>query len=307
MLQLVNDGGASCCLILSEKKWFVLLRLSCFILDWLSFIIIYQPTYWTSQVVTCGNFPLESSFQRVPRCVYTSTCLYEYRGWDSKAANTEHRQFTWGLRSMEVSFFSTENLIIIKMGFQWRMLTVNPTNLARVLIFSFSLPWLQRHAVDFYISDFQSGLRALVKTGYGARVTPYVDESVVIDINPDNKDMSPEFLRWLRERNLSSDDRIMRLKEGYSSCPSSASEFWNTHKLEIISIAVIAWQLSIVVTYFIWHMGICTADTLRRAARWVLWGLFKGTTTCWWLFLHRNPSPLAASGPSASSLLALMG
>ena len=55
-----------------------------------------------------------------------------------------------------------------------------------------------------------------MKTGYGARVTPYVDESVIIDINPDNKDMSPEFLRWLRERNLSSDDRIMRLKEGYS-------------------------------------------------------------------------------------------
>lgn len=74
----------------------------------------------------------------------------------------------------------------------------------------------QRHAVDFYISDFQSGLRALVRTGSGARVTPYVDESVVIDINPENKDMSPEFLRWLRGRNLSSDDRVMRLKEGYS-------------------------------------------------------------------------------------------
>ncbi|KAM3210732.1 hypothetical protein ACQJBY_064597 [Aegilops geniculata] len=124
-------------------------------------------------VVTCGNFPLESSFQRVPRCVYTSSCLYEYRGWDSKAANTQHRRFTWGLRSIE------------------------------------------RHAVDFYISDFQSGLRALVKIGYGARLIPYVDEAVVIDINPENKDMSPEFLRWLRERNLSSDDRIMRLKEGY--------------------------------------------------------------------------------------------
>lgn len=76
---------------------------------------------------------------------------------------------------------------------------------------------MQRHVVDFYISDFQSGLRALVKTGYGARVTPYVDDSVVIDVNPTNKDMSPEFLRWLGERNLSSDDRIMRLKEGYST------------------------------------------------------------------------------------------
>jgi hypothetical protein len=83
------------------------------------------------------------------------------------------------------------------------------------LTFFIPLQQSQRHAVDFYISDFQSGLRALVKTGYGARLTPYVDESVVIDINPENKDMSPEFLRWLRERNLSSDDRVMRLKEGY--------------------------------------------------------------------------------------------
>ncbi|KAG6388978.1 hypothetical protein SASPL_150415 [Salvia splendens] len=80
------------------------------------------------KVVTCGNVPLESSFQRVPRCVYTSTSLYEYRGWDSKAANPTHRRFTWGLRTLE------------------------------------------RHVVDFYISDFQSGLRALVKTGYGARM-----------------------------------------------------------------------------------------------------------------------------------------
>ncbi|KAI7753969.1 hypothetical protein M8C21_029101, partial [Ambrosia artemisiifolia] len=125
-----------------------------------------------SGVVTCGNVPLESSFQRVPRCVYTSASLYEYRGWDSKPANPTHRRFTWGLRSIE------------------------------------------RHAVDFYISDFQSGLRALVKTGYGARVTPYVEESAVIDINPSSKDMSPQFKTWLAERNLSSDDRVMRLKEG---------------------------------------------------------------------------------------------
>ena len=54
------------------------------------------------KVVTCGNVPLESSFQKVPRCVYTSTSLYEYRGWDSKAANPSHRRFTWGLRSLEV-------------------------------------------------------------------------------------------------------------------------------------------------------------------------------------------------------------
>jgi hypothetical protein len=134
-----------------------------------------------SGVVTCGNVPLESSFQRVPRCVYTSTSLYEYRGWDSKAANATHRRFTWGLRSSE------------------------------------------RRVVDFYISDFQSGLRALVKTGYGARVTPYVEESAVVDANPLNKDLSPEFMTWLGERNLSSDDRVMRLKEGYIKEGSTVS------------------------------------------------------------------------------------
>uniref|UniRef100_A0ACD5UVA5 Uncharacterized protein n=1 Tax=Avena sativa TaxID=4498 RepID=A0ACD5UVA5_AVESA len=147
-------------------------------------------------VVTCGNFPLESSFQRIPRCVYTSTSLYEYRGWGSKAANVKHRLFSWGLRAAE------------------------------------------RHAVDFYISDFQSGLRALVKTGYGARVTPYVDDSVVIDINPDNKDMSPDFLRWLRERKLSSDGQTMRLKEGYIKEGSTVSVMGVVRKNESVLMIV---------------------------------------------------------------------
>lgn len=114
----------------------------------------------------------------------------------------------------------------------------------------FPMQQWQRHAVDFYISDFQSGLRALVKTGFGARVTPYVDESVVIDINPDNKDMSPEFLRWLRGRNLSSDDRIMRLKEGYF--------FFLLHLHSQI--------LSSDSYPFHFDMAVCAAGTSRRAA-----------------------------------------
>ncbi|KAI7752180.1 hypothetical protein M8C21_027372 [Ambrosia artemisiifolia] len=134
-----------------------------------------------SGVVTCGNVPLESSFQGVPRCVYTSTSLYEYRGWGSKPANPTHRRFTWGLRSME------------------------------------------RQVADFYISDFQSGLRALVKTGYGARVTPYVEESSVVEVDQSNIDSSPQFIRWLSERKISSDDRVMRLKEGYIKEGSTVS------------------------------------------------------------------------------------
>lgn len=71
--------------------------------------------------------------------------------------------------------------------------------------------------VDFYISDFQSGLRALVKAGYGAKVAPFVKPATVVNVSKENRELSPSFLRWLAERNLSTDDRIMRLKEGYTT------------------------------------------------------------------------------------------
>ncbi|GAA0172977.1 hypothetical protein LIER_26691 [Lithospermum erythrorhizon] len=132
-------------------------------------------------VVTCGSIPLESSFQREPRCVYVSSELYEYRGCGGKAANATHRFFSWGCRHSE------------------------------------------KYVADFYISDFQSGLRALVKAGYGAKVAPLVKPSTVVDITKDNKELSPNFLRWLADRGLSSDDRIMRLKEGYIKEGSTVS------------------------------------------------------------------------------------
>lgn len=72
----------------------------------------------------------------------------------------------------------------------------------------------QRYVADFYISDFQSGLRALVKVGYGAKVAPFVKPATVVDITKENRELSPSFLGWLADRKLSSDDRMMRLKEG---------------------------------------------------------------------------------------------
>ncbi|KAL6990707.1 hypothetical protein U1Q18_008827 [Sarracenia purpurea var. burkii] len=132
-------------------------------------------------VVTCGSIPLESSFQRVPRCVYVSTELYEYRGLGGKSANPKHRFFSWGRRHAE------------------------------------------KYVGDFYISDFQTGLRALVKAGYGAKVVAFVKPTTVVDITKENRDLSPSFLRWLADRSLSSDDRIMRLKEGYIKEGSTVS------------------------------------------------------------------------------------
>ncbi|MFQ6660181.1 hypothetical protein Gotur_028775 [Gossypium turneri] len=132
-------------------------------------------------VVTCGSIPLESSYQKVARCVYVSTELYEYKGWGGKSSNPEHRCFSWGCSYSE------------------------------------------NYVADFYISDFQSGLRALVKAGYGAKVAPFVEPATVVDITKENKDLSPSFLSWLAERKLSSDDRIMRLKEGYIKEGSTVS------------------------------------------------------------------------------------
>lgn len=132
-------------------------------------------------VVTCGSLPLESSFQKVPRCVYVSTELYEYKGWGGKSANPKHHCFSWGCRNSE------------------------------------------KYMADFYISDFQSGLRAVVKAGYGAKVAPFVKETTVVDITKDNRESSPTFVSWLADRSLSCDDRVMRLKEGYIKEGSTVS------------------------------------------------------------------------------------
>ncbi|OIT05407.1 PREDICTED: uncharacterized membrane protein At1g16860-like [Nicotiana attenuata] len=132
-------------------------------------------------VVTCGSIPLETSFQQIPRCVYTSTELYEYKGWGGKSAHPSHHCFSWGRRHSE------------------------------------------KYVADFYISDFQSGLRAMVKAGYGAKVAPFVKPTTVIDVTKSNKELSPNFLRWLADRSLSSDERIMRLKEGYIKEGSTVS------------------------------------------------------------------------------------
>ncbi|KAJ8753035.1 hypothetical protein K2173_011803 [Erythroxylum novogranatense] len=96
-------------------------------------------------VVTCGSIALESSYQRVPRCVFVSTELYEYRGCGGKSAH----QSTASSRG--------------------------------------------KYVADFYISDLQSGLRAIVKAGNGAKVAPFVKPATIVDVVKENRDLSPDF------------------------------------------------------------------------------------------------------------------
>ncbi|KAL4185034.1 hypothetical protein AMTRI_Chr10g3990 [Amborella trichopoda] len=62
-------------------------------------------------VVTCGSIPLETSYQRIPRCIYISTELYEYRGLGDKPANSHHRCFSWGLMHLEGSTVSVMGMV----------------------------------------------------------------------------------------------------------------------------------------------------------------------------------------------------
>ncbi|GAB4844635.1 hypothetical protein Ancab_038037 [Ancistrocladus abbreviatus] len=123
--------------------------------------------------VSCGNHSLESSYEKVDRCIYTSTLLYEYRGLGPRAMAANQSRFLWEL------------------------------------IYS------ERFCTDFYISDRKSGIRAFVKAGCGCKVIPLVIEARLINTTGEKKALSSDLQKWLAERNLSAEARIMHLEEGY--------------------------------------------------------------------------------------------
>jgi len=188
--------------------------------------------------VTCGSLQLESSYQRVKRCAYISTSLYEYRGYNAKKARDKHRHYTWGLRHLEVKSFHlslhfwkvVHSFVPIRFLVIWVLCIFIGvcSKTAKLLYFHILLHSVtfffschvlillfQRYAVEFYLSDCETGLRVLVKAGHNAHVIPDVEENTVLDINAKLTSLPIDFLNWLNDRNLSADDRIMRLKEGY--------------------------------------------------------------------------------------------
>ncbi|KAK9122257.1 hypothetical protein Syun_019874 [Stephania yunnanensis] len=72
-----------------------------------------------------------------------------------------------------------------------------------------------RFSTDFYITDMKSGARAMVKAGYGTKVTPLVSESILVNTSSKNRMLSPYLKKWLGERNISVEGRILRMEEGY--------------------------------------------------------------------------------------------
>lgn len=128
--------------------------------------------FYSCQPVSCGDIALESSYEKVGRCVYTSTLLYEYEGFGFKSLNAKQPCFLW------------------------------------------RLAYSERFSTDFYIFDKNSGIRTLIKAGCGCRLVPLINESRLVYTRR-NRILSPNLTKWLTDKNLSADPRVIRLEEGY--------------------------------------------------------------------------------------------
>jgi len=53
-----------------------------------------------------------------------------------------------------------------------------------------------------------------VRAGNGARVVSFVKPATIVDMTKKNRELTPTFLSWLIDHNLSGDGRVMRLEEG---------------------------------------------------------------------------------------------
>ncbi|GAY45778.1 hypothetical protein CUMW_091960 [Citrus unshiu] len=80
-----------------------------------------------------------------------------------------------------------------------------------------------RFSTDFYITDRKSGIRVLVKAGSGCKVLPLICESNIVTTSGCSRILSTHLRKWLRDRNLPAEARLLRLEEGYVQEGSSVT------------------------------------------------------------------------------------
>lgn len=90
---------------------------------------------------------------------------------------------------------------------------VKPMN-ANTSCLQWNLKYCERFSTDFYITDRKSGIRAMVKAGSGCKVVPLIVESKLVTTRQ-CRTISSHLRKWLQERNLSAEARLLRLEEGY--------------------------------------------------------------------------------------------
>ncbi|XP_008810698.2 uncharacterized membrane protein At1g16860-like isoform X1 [Phoenix dactylifera] len=85
---------------------------------------------------SCGDLSLESSYEKVGRCAYTSTLLYEYCGFGSKPANANSKFFQWNLAYVErfaTDFYITDmksgTRALVKAGYNSKVIPLIDENM----------------------------------------------------------------------------------------------------------------------------------------------------------------------------------
>ncbi|CAA2935713.1 uncharacterized membrane At1g16860-like [Olea europaea subsp. europaea] len=139
-------------------------------------------------LVSCGSVSLESSYERVAQCVYTSTLLYEFGEPGLKPSDVKNSCFNW------------------------------------------RLAYAERFSTDFYITDSKSGIRALVKAGPDCKVNALSIERKLVKTTQNGRVLSSHLRKWLRDRNLPAEARVLRLEEGYIKEGSSVSVLGLLHR-----------------------------------------------------------------------------
>lgn len=156
--------------------------------------------------MTCGHLPLTASYHDVSRCIFTSIDLYEYQGSNSSSSSPNLWHFKWELKHSAVRSIIKFHFHFLILFFYLGIYVIN----ILYLDFFFSV---QKHLANFYISDKYTGTRFLVRAGESTQVAPFVKYRT-IEISKDEGQISPNFLSWLEENNLSSNSPKLRIKEG---------------------------------------------------------------------------------------------
>ncbi|KAA0048859.1 putative membrane protein [Cucumis melo var. makuwa] len=92
------------------------------------------------------------------------------------------------------------------------------------------LVYSERFSTDFYITDRKTGIRAMVRAGPGSKLVPLIIESKLVNTTRHRKILSPSLRKWLREKNISTEARMLRLEEGYVQEGSFVSVLGMLHR-----------------------------------------------------------------------------
>ncbi|KAM7275934.1 hypothetical protein ACFE04_017800 [Oxalis oulophora] len=104
--------------------------------------------------------------------------------------------------------------------------------------FQLNVAFSERFSTEFYVTDRNSGIRAIVKAGSGSKLIPLVKETEIVTTTRRCRVLSPPLKKWLRERNLPHEARRLRLNEGYVQEGSSVSVFGMLRKINDVLMVV---------------------------------------------------------------------